>query len=231
MFGELLLFPASISIHSLICSPTEILAPTLPRFFLSSWCSGVQSISLSLNGVQEIQTGPSEAVVECMSASFTYNFDSGYVVTLSGQLRVHVVSVPHTPLKPANPNEPQSVENRLKFNWMEFISRKVSKSIAVASIIGTRPYGPSSVDGSSPTTAQGHVSPSNAAATVVPSQVSGLEANIAASGASNSSGVSSSPTLVNGMVEPICISHAIMPPDPVNEFGITQCTMRVLEVR
>ncbi|KAG9015729.1 hypothetical protein FRB93_012293 [Tulasnella sp. JGI-2019a] len=210
----------------------EVFSPTLPRFFLSSWCSGVQSISLGLNGVHESCPAPGEGLVECQSASFTYTFDTGYIVTLIGLLRVHILLVPNDNSAQANNvNGSDGAPHKLKFSYFEFTSKKVNKSLSVGAIKGTRTLytSPSATDGSSPTaTVQGHVSPSTAA--MMGQQPIGLD-GLVAGGASDSSGVSTSPTLVNGIPEPVLlVERAFMPPDPVNEFGITQCTMRVLEL-
>lgn len=201
----------------------------MPRFFLSSWCSGVQSISLGLNGVVETSPAPGEGLVECTNASFTYTFDTGYNVQLTGLLRVHILLVPNTPPAPTNGTEgaPPTPAHKLKFSYFEFTSKKVTKSLAVTAIKGNRMlYTSPSLEGSSPSGTIGHVSPPGGANV-------GAMSNVALDGsnASNSSGASTSPTLVNGVPEPVLVvERALMPPDPVNEFGITQCTMRVLEV-
>ncbi|KDQ12686.1 hypothetical protein BOTBODRAFT_633671 [Botryobasidium botryosum FD-172 SS1] len=180
---------------SLEAKPFDITEPRLPRFYFSSFCAGVTSIHLTLNGARESSHAPGEALIECTAATWTYTFANGYVITLMGPLRAHVVVVPQPPTL----HGPQL--HSLKFSYVEFSSSRFTKTFNIDAIEGTRSLGPISPSGSP------H--------------------------APNTSGPQASP---NGMQPKkneeyhVLIDRAVLPPEPVNAFGIPQATMRCLEV-
>ncbi|KAJ8514876.1 hypothetical protein ONZ45_g7622 [Pleurotus djamor] len=53
--------------------------------------SGVQSMTLSLDGARERLYSTGHSVVECVNSVWTYKYANGYTVTLRGPLTVHVV--------------------------------------------------------------------------------------------------------------------------------------------
>ncbi|KAG8950948.1 hypothetical protein FRC04_007012 [Tulasnella sp. 424] len=227
--------------------PFEIFTPTLPRFFFSSFCSGVTSIHLTLNAVRESCPAPGESIVDCTNASFTYTFDSGYVVVLSGPLRAHIYIVPNQASqstdRPSHQPHPEQGQpgpgHSLKFNYIEFTSKKVSKTIDPNAIKGPRmllPFPASSgvwIEAESPMSVMNGMMGGD---TPVNSLVNGHE--------STGSGESSSPTLVSGsrtassantlMGGPgergWVMERVFLPAEPVNAFGIPESTMRILEL-
>ncbi|KAF5346933.1 hypothetical protein D9758_010123 [Tetrapyrgos nigripes] len=81
--------------------PFEIGVPILPRFFLATTQSGVKSMTLTLDGARERLFAYGHAVVECVSAIWTYRYTNGYIVTLRGPLTVHVLLTASPPPGPA----------------------------------------------------------------------------------------------------------------------------------
>ncbi|KAH7912464.1 LIM-domain binding protein-domain-containing protein [Hygrophoropsis aurantiaca] len=112
--------------------PFEIGVPILPRFFLVTTQSGVKSMSLSLDGARERLVNPSHAIIECVTAIWTYRYNSGYTVTLRGPLTVHVLIVP--PIGNGQANQPAS----LKFDNFEFNGNTHEKTISLEAIMGQR---------------------------------------------------------------------------------------------
>ncbi|KIO25000.1 hypothetical protein M407DRAFT_76275 [Tulasnella calospora MUT 4182] len=220
--------------------PFEIFTPTLPRFFFSSFVSGVTSIHITLNAVRESCPAPGEGIIECANASFTYTFDTGYVVVLSGPLRAHIYLVPNpAPQSTDGPSpQPQLGQGQpgpghtLKFNFIEFTSKRVSKTIDPNAVKGPRmqTQGLSWSDGESP---MGMVNGMMGGDTPINSFVNGHD--------STGTGASSSPTMVGSSTGATMggnqerergwwIEKAFLPAEPVNAFGIPESTMRVLEV-
>ncbi|KAG6329116.1 hypothetical protein ID866_9973 [Astraeus odoratus] len=113
--------------------PLEVGVPILPRFFLVTTQSGVKSMTLSLDGARERLCAQHHAVVECVSAVWTYRYDNGYIVTLRGPLTVHVVIFPHT-----NPTPAQQYPFTLKFELFQFDANVHEKFIVLDSIAGQR---------------------------------------------------------------------------------------------
>ncbi|KAG8905274.1 hypothetical protein FRB99_000344 [Tulasnella sp. 403] len=229
--------------------PFEVSSPTLPRFFFSSFCSGVVSIHLTLNNVRESSPAAGEGVVDCPNASFTYTFDSGYIVVLRGPLRAHIILVPSPP-EPTTPSTsphqpPQSLRHTLKFSYFEFSSKQVSKSLDLGAIKGIRVPLPPMGDEGSPMSVGQHGTPSGNVHNGVlgmsrtDTPMNGIPAGPGAHDGSGS-GMGGSPTMATSASQagtvgsvtggPIVIERAYLPPDPVNGFGITESTMRVLEL-
>ncbi|KZP02463.1 hypothetical protein FIBSPDRAFT_669908, partial [Athelia psychrophila] len=71
--------------------PFDIGVPILPRFFLVTAQSGVKSMSLSLDGARERLLSQNRAVIECVTAAWTYKYTNGYTVTLRGPLTAHII--------------------------------------------------------------------------------------------------------------------------------------------
>ncbi|KAF9224417.1 hypothetical protein BS17DRAFT_801871 [Gyrodon lividus] len=113
--------------------PFEIGVPILPRFFLVTTQSGVKSMTLSLDGARERLLTQQHAIVECVSAVWTYKYANGYTVTLRGPLSVHVYQIPLT-----GPIPPQQPPYTLKFDQFQFDANTHEKYISLDSIIGQR---------------------------------------------------------------------------------------------
>ncbi|KAF9242942.1 LIM-domain binding protein [Melanogaster broomeanus] len=113
--------------------PFEIGVPILPRFFLVTTQSGVKSMTLSLDGARERLLSQYHAIVECVSAVWTYKYTNGYTVTLRGPLTVHVGIIPLP-----NPAQPQQIPFTLKFEQFQFDANTHEKFISLDSIIGER---------------------------------------------------------------------------------------------
>ncbi|KAF8554087.1 hypothetical protein OG21DRAFT_1509322 [Imleria badia] len=113
--------------------PFEIGVPILPRFFLVTTQSGVKSMTLSLDGARERLLAQHHAIVECVSAVWTYKYNNGYTVTLRGPLTVHVFIVPLT-----NHAQPQQTPYTLKFEHLQFDAHTHEKFISLDGIAGQR---------------------------------------------------------------------------------------------
>ncbi|KAJ8085981.1 hypothetical protein PM082_004800 [Marasmius tenuissimus] len=104
----------------------EINVPVLPRYFLTMAQSGVKSMSLALNGVRERLFDYGHAIVECVSAVWTYHYDNGYNVLLKGPMTVHVVITVDPPTI-----RDRNSECRLKFENFEFEAKTHEKFVAL----------------------------------------------------------------------------------------------------
>jgi LIM-domain binding protein len=184
----------------------EIGVPILPRFFLVTTQSGVKSMSLSLDGARERLVTHGHAVVECVTALWTYKYANGYTVTLRGPLTCHIVLGP--PNTPGNglPSQPaqQATQYSLKIEHLQFDANFHDKHISLDSVLGQRlmesPGAPRPRNALTPT-ANGTIAQQRAEED-------------------------------RKWEEPrVIIDRASIPGEPVNAFGIPQATMRCLEVR
>ena len=89
-------------------------------------------MTLSLDGARERLLAQHHAVVECVSAVWTYKYNNGYTVTLRGPLTVHVFIVPLT-----NPQPSQSPFT-LRFDHLQFDAHTHEKFISLDGIAGQR---------------------------------------------------------------------------------------------
>ncbi|KAH7924834.1 hypothetical protein BV22DRAFT_1066092 [Leucogyrophana mollusca] len=180
--------------------PFEIGVPILPRFFLVTTQSGVKSMTLSLDGARERLLSQTHAVVECVTAVWTYKYANGYTVTLRGPLTVHIIVV--TPVSGGNaqPNQGYS----LKFDNLEFNANTHDKYISLESIMGQRitesPKTPHLRNGPTPS----------------PNGTSTIQQR------ADEDKQWDEPRIM--------IQDASIPGEPVNAFGIPQATMRCLEL-
>ncbi|KAL0949079.1 hypothetical protein HGRIS_009174 [Hohenbuehelia grisea] len=198
----------------------EINVPILPRFFLVTAQSGVKSMSLALDGVRERMFSHGHAIVECLSAVWTYRYNNGYSVTLKGPLTAHVIIVS---AKPPEAGSPQSgPPYTLKFEDLQFDANFHDKYVLLDQVHGL--IHPGEGQGGD----------------------SGRMMSAGDQGAVTMS--SSTPMMMNGVVshgshlasredraargdEPrLVIEHGSVPGEPVNAFGIPQATMRCLEL-
>lgn len=158
-------------------------------------------MTLSLDGARERMYGHGHAIVECVSAVWTYKYNNGYTVTLRGPFTAHVIV---TSPSPPGSTTPGSQPYLLKFEDLQFEAHHHDKYIALDSVIGPRgsdsPKTPRSRNASTPT------------ANGLTSQQQQREED-------------------KKWDEPrIIIERASIPGEPVNAFGIPQATMRCLEV-
>ena len=90
-------------------------------------------MTLSLDGARERLLAQHHAVVECVSAVWTYKYNNGYTVTLRGPLTVHVYIVPLT-----NHTQPQQSPYALRFEQLQFDAHTHEKFISLDGIAGQR---------------------------------------------------------------------------------------------
>lgn len=158
-------------------------------------------MTLSLDGARERLQFTNHAVVECVTAAWTYKYTNGYTVTLRGPLTAHIIMVPNAPRPPGAPTPQQPYS--LKFESLEFGASFHDKSISIESIIGIRSEPSPS---RTPHTRNAQTPTAN-----------GI------TGPGDEDGKSEEPR--------VHYEQASIPGEPVNAFGIPQATMRCLEVR
>jgi hypothetical protein len=160
-------------------------------------------MTLSLDGARERLVSQNHAVIECVTAAWTYKYTNGYTVTLRGPLTAHVVLIPNTTRSQGavtQPSQPYS----LKFESLDFGANFHDKSISLESIMGHR-----NPELSPPKTPHTRNAPTPTANGTTPL----------------------SPEDDRKWEEPrVIIDRASIPGEPVNAFGIPQATMRCLEV-
>jgi LIM-domain binding protein len=161
-------------------------------------------MSLSLDGARERLISQHHAIIECVTAAWTYRYTNGYTVTLRGPLTAHVVLVPNSTRSQGVPTQP-SQPFSLKFESLDFGANFHDKSISLESIMGHR--NPESSPPKTPHTRNAPTPNANGATSLISEDDKKWE-------------------------EPrVTIERASIPGEPVNAFGIPQATMRCLEVR
>ncbi|KAI0253041.1 LIM-domain binding protein-domain-containing protein [Lactifluus subvellereus] len=193
----------------------EVGTPVLPRFFLVTSQSGVKSMTLSLDGARERVVGPNHAIVQCVSAMWTYRYHNGYTVTLRGPFTAHVIVIPN-----AGQNGPpvQSAPHLLKIDHIQFDSNLYEKHVSVDQIGGSRPDAnktPQVRHSQTPT-------PTVNGAGVPPQPPSQLPQPPPSQAGQRDDERWEEPR--------ITYERASIPAEPVNAFGIPQATMRCLEL-
>ncbi|KAL0581199.1 hypothetical protein V5O48_000787 [Marasmius crinis-equi] len=172
--------------------------------------SGVKSMTLTLDGARERLYDYGHAIVECVSAVWTYKYNNGYTVILKGPMTVHVVLT--TGLPPGasghHPHHQLGGNYFLKFENFEFEAKSHEKFIAIDAIAGRRQE-------ESPRLSRGGSGRHS---------VNGLPI----SGSMDSVGDQDEE---RRWEEPrMVIERGHIPGEPVNAFGIPQATMRCLEL-
>lgn len=157
-------------------------------------------MTLSLDGARERLLSTSHAVVECVTAAWTYKYTNGYTVTLRGPLTAHIVMVPNVARLPGAPTPQQPYS--LKIENLDFGANFHDKSISLESINGTR--GESS-----------------------PSRTPHIR-NAPTPTANGMTGIGDEDRKFEE--PRVFYEQASIPGEPVNAFGIPQATMRCLEV-
>ena len=143
------------------------------------------------------------AIIECVTAAWTYKYTNGYTVTLRGPLTAHVILVPNTARGQGAPTQP-SQPFSLKFENLDFGANFHDKSISLESILG-------------------HRNPESPPKTPHPRNAPTPTANGTTQLSSEDDKKWEEPR--------VTIERASIPGEPVNAFGIPQATMRCLEVR
>lgn len=103
--------------------------------------SGVQSMSISLDGAREKILGSSHLVVECLTAVWTYRYSNGYTIQLCGPLTAHLVLSPSMGIAQGAPPS-----FSMKFEHLQFDANVHYKLIQVDAIAGSK-IGPSPLMG------------------------------------------------------------------------------------
>ncbi|KAI0289515.1 LIM-domain binding protein-domain-containing protein [Russula brevipes] len=196
----------------------EVGTPVLPRFFLVTSQSGVKSMTLSLDGARERGIRPNQAVVQCVSAMWTYRYHNGYTVTLRGPFTAYVSVTANATQGGAPAQSVPPSTFTLKIDHIQFDSNVYEKHVAVDVIGGNR------LDTSKTPQVRNAPTPSP---TINGAGVSPLPPQ-----------PPQPPPTQTGQrdderwEEPrITYERAFIPAEPVNAFGIPQATMRCLEVR
>jgi len=119
---------------------TEVGTPRLPFFFLVTSQSGVKSMTLSLDGAEESVVGPNCAIVQCVSAMWTYRYHNGYTVTLRGPFTASVAVTRNETLDGTEARTDSAPPSTfiLKFDHIQFDSNVYEKRVAVDVIGGNR---------------------------------------------------------------------------------------------
>lgn len=180
--------------------PLEIGYSILPRFFLVTTQSGVKSMTLSLDGARERLIDQAHAVVECVTAVWTYKYTNGYTVTLRGPLTVHILLYP---TMGSSLGPPHQIQSWLKIAHFQFDANIHEKFISLDAITGNRIIEP-------PKTPRPRNNP-----TPTPNGASGAHRTEEDR---------------QWEEHRVTINNASIPGEPVNAFGIPQVTMRCLEL-
>jgi hypothetical protein len=203
----------------LLTSAAEVGTPVLPRFFLVTSQSGVKSMTLSLDGARERVVAPNQAIVQCVSAMWTYRYHNGYTVTLRGPFTAYVSVTPNATQNGASAQSVPPSPYTLKIDHIQFDSNLYEKHVAVDAIGGSRldankPPQVRNVPTPSPTIngAGGPPPPLSHPSQPPPPQVGQRDDE-------------------RWEEHRITYERASIPTEPVNAFGIPQATMRCLEVR
>ena len=203
----------------LLTGMAEVGTPVLPRFFLVTSQSGVKSMTLSLDGARERVVEPNKAIVQCVSAMWTYRYHNGYTVTLRGPFTAYVAVTANTTPNGA-PAQSIPPPYMVKIERIIFDSNLYEKHVAVDVITGNR------LDANKTPQVRNAPTPSPTinGAGVPPAPASQPQPQPL-------------PPPQGGQrdderwEEPrITYERAFIPAEPVNAFGIPQATMRCLEV-
>ncbi|KAH9979573.1 LIM-domain binding protein-domain-containing protein [Lactifluus volemus] len=116
----------------------EIGTPALPRFFLVTSQSGVKSMTLSLDGAHERIVAPNCALVQCVSATWTYRYNNGYTVALRGPISAYVFVIPNATQSGAPSESALNPTFSLKIGRIQFASNLYEKNVSVNAIRGSR---------------------------------------------------------------------------------------------
>jgi hypothetical protein len=177
--------------------------------------SGVKSMSISLDGARERLVTQSHAVIDCMTAVWTYKYSNGYTVTLRGPLTCHVVLTSTT-----------NSTSCLKFDMLSFEANYHDKYIALDAILDHEVSSPKTPRARSVTLSVGSATPAPPNASQQQQQQHQQQH------LQQQQQLQLQREEDRKWEEPRrTFEHASIPGEPVNAFGIPQATMRCLEVR
>ncbi|EJD00833.1 uncharacterized protein FOMMEDRAFT_89101, partial [Fomitiporia mediterranea MF3/22] len=211
--------------------PFDITMPILHRFFLVTAQSGVSSMSFNFEGAKE-RMGPTAYTlyVESLTASWTFYYLNGYIVTLRGPFNATVVIVPNPPAIPPPPTgangaqpqpQPPHMPYTLKIDTISFDAQKHEKALRVECIHGRRS---DPVQRTPKMMMKMESSPAGSSTSTIAS-ASGAEGGVGGTPAfeDEKAGAGGGGDMV------VHFERATIPSEPVNAFGIPQATMRCLE--
>lgn len=178
-------------------------------------------MTLSLDGARERVVGSNQAIVQCVSAMWTYRYHNGYIVTLRGPFTAYVSVIPNATQNGAPAQSVPPSGFTLKIDHIQFDSNVYEKHVAVDVIGGNRLDSnktPQVRNGPTPSpTMNGAAGPPPPLPPPHPPQPPPSQAGQRDEGGWED--------------HRITYERAYIPTEPVNAFGIPQATMRCLEVR
>ena len=178
-------------------------------------------MTLSLDGARERVVGSHQAIVQCVSAMWTYRYHNGYTVTLRGPFTAYVSVIPSATQNSAPVQSVPPSSFTLKIDHIQFDSNVYEKHVAVDVIGGNRLDNNKTPQVRNPPTPSptmnGAGVPPLPPAPPHPPQPPAPQAGQRDDGGWED--------------HRITYERAYIPTEPVNAFGIPQATMRCLEVR
>ena len=175
-------------------------------------------MTLSLDGARERIVGPNQAVVQCVSAVWTYRYRNGYTVALRGPFQAYVVVTPNATPSGASARSVPPTAFKFMIDHIQFDSNRYEKHVAVEVIGDTR------LDANK-TPQVGNVS------TPSPTMNSAIMLPAPPPQPPQPPRQASQRDDEKWEEPRIAFERVSIPAEPVNAFGIPQATMRCLEVR
>jgi LIM-domain binding protein len=175
-------------------------------------------MTLSLDGARERVVGPNRALVQCVSATWTYRYHNGYTVALRGPFTAYVVMIPNATQSGAQPESALNPTFSLKIGRIQFDSNLYEKNVSVNAIGGSRLDANGNPEVPNASTPLPTVSDADAPSQPLPLPPFPREVQ----------------EDIRRWEEPweehwITYDRAFIPIEPVNAFGVPQASMRCLE--
>lgn len=101
--------------------------------------SGVQCMSINLDGARERIGSPTHGIVECVQAVWTYKYDDGWTIKLKGPMTAHVIVIPNTSTVPGGQ---ATGSYTLKFDQIQFDAKNYERLLAIETFIPKIPLSP-----------------------------------------------------------------------------------------
>lgn len=182
---------------------------------------------ITLCNARERPCGNNFMVVECDLAFWTFYYENGYVVTLKGPFTAYGQFKPNPryspqppPALPGQPPPPPEHPYIFTFDAISFQAISHEKYVMVDRIIGNR-TNPDST--SSLHQRVRHPATPNATPILMPAATGDMVVK-----EEERAGIEFG---LGSAEQGVVIERAVIPPEPVNSFGIPQATMRCFEVR
>ena len=118
---------------------SEIGTPIIPRFFLVTAQSGVQCMSINLDGARERIGSATHGIVECVQAVWTYKYDDGWTIKLKGPMTAHILVIPNSSNQPG---QPSTGTYTLKFDQIQFDAKNYERLLAIEAFVPKIPLSP-----------------------------------------------------------------------------------------